>query len=202
MASGPTDTSKIDPLLLLIDAMAATDRTGDPSAFIKDMEERGQHEVVASTAIPTDRGDPDEEWEALGFTFDVVHDDAMFQECTLPDGWKREGSGHSMWSYIVDERGVRRVGIFYKAAFYDRRASADLCNVGRSLVSSFTYDNETPDLEQYTIQEIDDYVQGLQDALDKIQRNSDIYDNDGMLRPRVLDEITRVTVERDGRLSS
>ena len=63
----------------------------------------------------------------------------MFTEATLPTGWKREPSEHPMWSYIVDERGIRRVSVFYKAAFYDRSAHASIVNVASSLVTDLLY---------------------------------------------------------------
>lgn len=46
----------------------------------------------------------------------------------LPDGWKKVGTNHDMHSDLVDETGKVRASIFYKAAFYDRRA--DMVVVG------------------------------------------------------------------------
>lgn len=118
--NSPHNTSKIDPLLLLADMMGA----GGPSDAIERMEAQGQREMVNSTALPTRLNSGTEaDLIALGFTFgDKVQGDPLFRQATLPDGWKREGSDHAMWSYIVDELGRRRVSIFYKAAFYDRDA--------------------------------------------------------------------------------
>ncbi|MGW3410291.1 hypothetical protein [Streptomyces sp. NPDC000888] len=100
--------------------------TGDASAVIEGQERAGQHQLVNSDRLPVEIqsgcGDT-AAFEALGFAFDEPDpSDSIFRPATLPEGWKREGSDHDMWSYVVDELGRRRVAIFYKAAFYDRRA--------------------------------------------------------------------------------
>lgn len=97
-----------------------------PSESILDQEARGQAELVASAQIPRQMHDVDREilesW-GLKMNFDDITD-PLFVPCELPEGWSRTGSPHSMHSYIVDEKGRQRVGMFYKAAFYDRRAWA------------------------------------------------------------------------------
>lgn len=47
---------------------------------------------------------------------------AEIRRTVVPDGWKKEGLDHDMWSYLVDDKKRRRASIFYKAAFYDRSA--------------------------------------------------------------------------------
>lgn len=99
-------------------------------AGIEGSERAGQAELLHSDQLPIPNvsglsrlGDEMEQFQRLGFTFGApVEGDDLFVHATLPEGWKREGSDHAMWSYIVDEQGRRRVAIFYKAAFYDRRA--------------------------------------------------------------------------------
>lgn len=104
--------------------------TGETSAIIEGQERAGQTQLVHSTQLPTDLHSAREDFEAVGFTFgDITPHDPMFMEATLPVGWKREGSDHAMWSYIVDEHDRRRVSIFYKAAFYDRSAFMSLATV-------------------------------------------------------------------------
>lgn len=93
---------------------------------IERSEAQGQREFVASDTLPIDLKDK-ESFESLGFVFGkVVENDPLFQYVTLPKGWKKQSTDHSMWSKIVDQDGNERVSIFYKAAFYDRRAFASL----------------------------------------------------------------------------
>jgi len=136
----PENTTERDPMIHLLGAMS-----DGPSRYIEDLEADGQRQLVASDKLPTDLRDRSE-FEALGFTFgDPIEGDPMFAPATLPPGWKREGYDHAMWSYIVDERGIQRVGIFYKAAYYDRSAHASLINVGNALAAHFVYSDE-PDI--------------------------------------------------------
>lgn len=104
--------------------------TGDVDSVIGAQERAGQSQLVHSDRLPTKLHSPRAEFEALGFTFGEPDPrDPMFAPATLPDGWKREGSDHAMWSYIVDQHGRRRASIFYKAAFYDRDAFMGLIGV-------------------------------------------------------------------------
>lgn len=123
--------------------IAAALGTGDVSQAIEEQERAGQSELLNSTTLPTEG--PTEELEALGFTFGAtVPGDDMFREATLPAGWSREGSDHAMWSYICDERAIRRVAIFYKAAFYDRSAFMRVCHVGSDVASKIIYADGRP----------------------------------------------------------
>mgnify|MGYP001592052302 CR=1 FL=1 len=104
--------------------------TGDTDAVIGAQEQAGQRQVVHSQSLPTALHSPREEFENLGFTFGQPDPhDPLFTPATLPDGWKREGSDHAMWSHIVDQAGRRRASVFYKAAFYDRDAFVSLTTV-------------------------------------------------------------------------
>ena len=49
--------------------------------------------------------------------------DELFVSVVLPAGWEIKPSNHSMYSDLVDESGKVRAEIFYKAAFYDRKAN-------------------------------------------------------------------------------
>lgn len=92
---------------------------------IERQEKAGQAALVASTDMPKEMSPSREAFEKVGFKFgDDV--DELFLKAELPPGWKRAGTEHSMHSDIVDEKGRRRVGVFYKAAFYDRRADAHM----------------------------------------------------------------------------
>lgn len=118
-----TNTATTHPALLLAEAM-----TGGPGA-IERQEARGQAELVNSAVLPVDRRDCDASLIAAGVIFgDVVKGDPMFQHVTLPGGWKKAATDHSMWSELLDETGGKRAMIFYKAAFYDRSSHMHLCN--------------------------------------------------------------------------
>jgi hypothetical protein len=87
--------------------------------FIYRQESAGQANLVNSTHLPKN-GD----WNALS-AMGIVRGadvDDLFCEATLPHGWKKIATDHSMWSSLVDETGAEKASIFYKAAFYDRDA--------------------------------------------------------------------------------
>lgn len=112
------------------------------SAHIVAQEKRGQDELVGSTQFPAKA--PVAELEALGFTFGPVDEgDPLFRPADLPQGWRREGSDHDMWSYVLDEKGRRRVAVFYKAAFYDRNAFARVVRP-TSRLSDLIYGDDEP----------------------------------------------------------
>jgi hypothetical protein len=52
--------------------------------------------------------------------------DELFVAITPPEGWILRATEHAMWSEIVDPAGVVRGGVFFKAAFYDRKAAFSL----------------------------------------------------------------------------
>jgi hypothetical protein len=91
---------------------------------IEAQERAGQGRLVASEALPKEC--PRAELEAMGVVFGEDVDD-LFINATLPPGWKKERTDHAMWSNLLDEQGRKRGAIFYKAAFYDRRADMHLC---------------------------------------------------------------------------
>jgi hypothetical protein len=59
--------------------------------------------------------------EKLGIKVNGDYDD-IFWNVELPAGWKIVPTDHAMHNDLVDNKGRRRAGIFYKAAFYDRNA--------------------------------------------------------------------------------
>lgn len=132
------DPNGPDSRLMLATAMT----TGSPGQFIEAQEKSGQAQLVNSDCVPTDTDGTDADFLAVGFTFgDPDPKDPMFRPATLPAGWSREATGHSMHSNIVDELGRKRVGIFYKAAFYDRRAHMYL-NTVYGYVADRVYEDE------------------------------------------------------------
>jgi len=109
----PTNTSKQDPFIQLMTALPGG---------IERQEAAGQSELVHSESLPSDCNDK-AALEAAGVKFGAPYpDDPLFCPVTLPEGWKKVGADHAMYSYLLDTKGRRRAEIFYKAAFYDRRA--------------------------------------------------------------------------------
>jgi len=117
-----TDTAKTDTLLLLAEAMFEK----RPGGHIEDMERRGGQEMLQAThTLPTDGSDhPDV--QALPIRWgEVLEADPIFREAWLPDGWTRVDGEHQYgyWTYLHDETGRERARVFYKAAYYDRKAT-------------------------------------------------------------------------------
>ena len=117
-ASQVENTSNRDPLIHVVGAFS------DPDRYILEMEAAGQSQLVNSTELPTKMNSgTDDDLRALGFVLgDPNPSDPMFRPVQLPDGWRKEGTDHSMWSKVVDQLGRPRLSVFYKAAFYDREA--------------------------------------------------------------------------------
>lgn len=159
---------------------------------VEAQEKRGQQELLQATTLPTDVSNK-EKFLELGFKFgQPLEEDRLFCEATLPEGWTREGTEHSMWTTINDERGIPRVAIFYKAAFYDRAAFMRLENVGKKLTSLFIYSDKPaePDLSKaYTADE-------LSDALVEAEG----YIRKGEESEHYADLVPRATIMRDALL--
>lgn len=103
---------------------------GGNSRAIEDQEAGGQQQLVASSQLPAQTSKHGESSismlqklgvEVLGQTVG----DELFFDVRLPVGWKIEATDHSMWSELKNADGKRVAEIFYKAAFYDRRAHID-----------------------------------------------------------------------------
>lgn len=92
---------------------------------IEAQEAAGQVAFVRNTTLPKDC-----DRKALvecGVIFCTDADD-LFVNVVLPNGWKKQATSHSMHSDLLDEKGRVRAMIFYKAAFYDRRANMRMCS--------------------------------------------------------------------------
>lgn len=112
---------------------------------IESAEAAGQHTLMNSTAIPV-AGYRDTDMEAIGVRLGAVHDDdPLFRDCTLPDGWSRDSMGDPRGAYIRDQHGRARVEIFYKAAWYDRKADAQIIAVPLTRPQQDSYDAVTRD---------------------------------------------------------
>lgn len=89
---------------------------------IERQEAQGQAALCASETLPKEiDGATRAQLTAIGFVFGADVDD-LFVSVTLPTGWSKKATSHSMHSDLLDDKGRRRAGIFYKAAFYDRKA--------------------------------------------------------------------------------
>jgi hypothetical protein len=158
----PENTSRRDPMTHFAGAMGQ-----GTSDYIEGMEAAGQKQLVAEASTMPAKGD----WAALkelGFGDPEPTDDDLFVKTTLPKGWSKRATSHSMWSEIVDGRGVVRVNVFYKAAFYDRDAHFQVSNVGYKAAMNLYYadDKEAVRLvpeqwDLFTEAEQDEYVQSL-----------------------------------------
>lgn len=144
-----TDEVRFNPLDFLIRSAIE----GGSSAAIERQEAQGQKELVNSATLPTTmRGRAKEVLEQAGVKFlGPVEGDPLFQYVELPAGWKKVPTDHSMASKLVDERGRVRASIFYKAAFYDRKA--DVSVVTRYKIAN---DYESEDTKHVVISQIKD----------------------------------------------
>jgi len=90
-------------------------------------EAAGQRMLVENGALlpksfgPYDPPTREQVTAATGIVFGEDHDD-LFVKVTLPKGWRILPTDHNMWTTLYDDKDVIRARIFYKAAFYDRRA--------------------------------------------------------------------------------
>lgn len=100
-------------------------------------EEMGQRDFINSVQMPI-KTNPNsglsfavDVYTRLGFKFlvtkesevlDPKDDDDLFMDVVLPDGWRKEGSRHAMWSYVFDDKGRERMSVFYKGSSHDRSA--------------------------------------------------------------------------------
>ncbi len=116
---------------------------------IEAQEAAGQAMLVAIEQLPKDLGVSREQLEAIGFVFGADVDD-LFVTARLPPGWSKRASDHSMHSDLVDDKGRVRANIFYKAAFYDRRAHLSFDR--RFRIESFD-DGSSPEKYSVTVKD-------------------------------------------------
>lgn len=131
-------------LLMLANAMSG----GSTEDLILNQEAAGQRQLVNSDRLPTESNNTDAEFAAIGVTLgDPDPSDPLFRPAILPDGWRREATDHSMHSKVVDQHGRERISVFYKAAFYDRKAHMYLITPGGYLRTVVGWENSTPVLD-------------------------------------------------------
>lgn len=95
--------------------------TGDCSRAVESQEASGQRQLVAAEQLPTDGLDATKCAEC-GITIKgPTAGDPMFTDVEFPDGITKRATEHPVWSELVRGDDVIAT-MFYKAAFYDRRA--------------------------------------------------------------------------------
>lgn len=94
---------------------------------IEHQEKCGQIEQSLLETLPKEgtSGEDRNQFEAFGFVFGSDADD-LFVNVQFPKGWGKKVTDHAMWSDLIDDKGRKRGSIFYKAAFYDRKAHCHL----------------------------------------------------------------------------
>ena len=124
-------TTRITPAALA--AAAAGDMANFIAAStpggIERQEAQGQRDMIEALRLPRHITTCGVTWDKLVEQWGVSYkpsDDELFNDVTLPAGWQLVATEHSMWSELLDDRGRTRANVFYKAAFYDRRADMRL----------------------------------------------------------------------------
>lgn len=181
----PENTAAQPPAAHALASLALALGGEDPTTYITDQERAGQGQLVHSDVLPVDA--PWDRLEALGFRPGPdVEGDPLFRQATLPEGWSRQGSSHAMWSHVVDERGVKRVAIFYKGAWYDRDARAHVERPGSAFATEAIYGDGPAALPSLwpvlTEEERDDFRASLADYEQRADEYPTIY---GDRLPRV-----------------
>ena len=91
---------------------------------IENQEKAGQMRSCREQRLPVNgtSGDDRKSWEQLGFVFSD-DEDRLFVTAKFPEGWSLQPTEHSMHSNLLDDQNRKRGSMFYKAAFYDEKAS-------------------------------------------------------------------------------
>ena len=98
--------------------MVTSENTGNASEELEATQNVKQIQVRQSCKLPRDMKPSKDVFEALGFIFEDIGDDIMYQ-ATLPEGWKLDSTEGEHWTIIIDEKGRKRGCFFYKDAFYN-----------------------------------------------------------------------------------
>lgn len=96
-----------------------------PAQAIENQERNGQAEAIYGSKLPIDGTlENRDKWEALGFIFGEDEDE-LFVHVQMPQGWKliKDPESDCRHSLLLDEQERIRGRMFYKAAFYDMKAS-------------------------------------------------------------------------------
>lgn len=116
------NTADMTPEMRMLLLLAGPLGGGSPD-FIYEMEKQGQKELASQNSRLPSEGSTDPIWEKLGFKWgDPVDGDPLFRNVEMPAGWSIKPTNHDMHSDLLDDKGRKRGSVFYKAAFYDRKA--------------------------------------------------------------------------------
>ena len=121
------------------------------SSDIEASESAGQKMMIDSTQIPKD-GD----WELLkSWEIGIIGDaDDLFYNAQLPIGWELRSNGHALNTDLIDDLGRKRAALFYKAAFYDRRAEFFAIRDRFVVGQNWSADNYSRDVTQFAIKDV------------------------------------------------
>jgi hypothetical protein len=92
----------------------------------------GQNSLINNTSLPIDircwgNYNGKEILESAGLKFlGIVQGSSLLQSVELPQDWKKERTGHPMWSNLVDDKGRVRANIFYVSQIGDSDAFMNL----------------------------------------------------------------------------
>ena len=176
------DTTKRDPMGKLFGAMD-----------VEGMEAAGGRQFTNDAELMPAHG-PWDELVKLGFAKPEATDDALFVRTRLPEGWSKRMLDDPRGGQILDERGLPRVGTFYKAAFYDRKADCHLISPGWHAAIHGIYGDDPVGQphgwDVMTEDEREDYLGGLREYLDDAKEHPNIY---GDRVPRVKALLAAVT---------
>ncbi len=124
----------------------------DPTTIINDEEKGETKEFMNGFIMPREMHPTKEAFEKLGFVFKDIPGDDVLCYGALPEGWSIRPTDQSTWHDIVDENGITRGDMFYRASSYDRDAHMKLfCRyrVRREIIDGETeifFGNETEKL--------------------------------------------------------
>jgi len=96
---------------------------GSTKGGIEEQEAEGQRWLCdGKTILPKNYHDcTQKDFEKFGIEIVGDYDD-LFNLVKFPKGWKIEPGESSYWSCLVNDQGKEIAKVFYKAAFYDKRA--------------------------------------------------------------------------------
>jgi hypothetical protein len=155
------DDYLIGGMEVLLDAMSGI----SPGTAIEAQESREQSRVCNRQMLPRyesptfAKKDAKPLYEKAGIKILNEADD-LFYSVQLPEGWKIEPTGHSMWNNVLDAKGRLRFVFFYKGAFYDRDATVGTrtrykidYDLGPELVIRDFYERREKEVKFYRVKE-------------------------------------------------